>query len=68
MNNMDGHKPDLMRPKIAVAFKLIFGNEKHKDITIAFLSDVLNMPRQKLVDGERPWNTKTVLKKRAKHI
>ncbi len=43
---------DLMLPKIDFAFKLIFGNAKHKHITIAFLADVLNLPRADLVDIE----------------
>jgi predicted transposase/invertase (TIGR01784 family) len=52
MNQNADHKPALMQPKIDFAFKLIFGDEKHKDITIAFLSDVLKIPRQELVDIE----------------
>ncbi len=43
---------ELMSPKIDFAFKLIFGNENHKDITIAFLSDILGLPRSDFVDLE----------------
>lgn len=34
----------IMSPKIDFVFKLIFGDEKNKDILIAFLSAVLKMP------------------------
>ena len=34
----------IMSPKIDFVFKLIFGDEKNKDLLIAFLSAVLNMP------------------------
>jgi predicted transposase/invertase (TIGR01784 family) len=37
----------LMSPKIDFAFKLLFGDEKNKDLLIAFLNAVLKMP-----DGE----------------
>lgn len=43
---------DLMLPKIDFAFKLIFGDEKHKDITIAFLAAVLDVPKEELADLE----------------
>ena len=42
----------LMSPKIDFAFKLIFGDEKHKDITIAFLTAVLKLPSGELSDIE----------------
>ena len=34
----------LMSPKVDFVFKLIFGDEKNKDLLIAFLSAVLGMP------------------------
>jgi predicted transposase/invertase (TIGR01784 family) len=36
----------LMSPKIDFVFKLIFGDEKHKDLLIAFLSAVLGLPER----------------------
>ncbi len=41
-----------MSPKIDFAFKLIFGDEKHKEITIAFLTAVLKVPKGELADIE----------------
>ncbi len=42
----------LMLPKIDFVFKLIFGDEKHKDITISFLSAVLETPKDQLANVE----------------
>ena len=42
----------LMLPKIDFAFKLIFGDQKHKHNTIAFLSAVLGVPKNDLTDIE----------------
>lgn len=36
----------IMSPKYDFVFKYIFGNEKHKDISIALLSDILVVPEQ----------------------
>lgn len=36
----------IMSPKIDFAFKLIFGNENHKEVLRAFLSAALNMPEE----------------------
>ena len=36
----------LMSPKIDFVFKLIFGDEKNKDLLIAFLSAVLGVPKE----------------------
>jgi len=36
----------IMSPKIDFVFKLIFGDEKHKDLLIAFLSAVLGVPEE----------------------
>lgn len=36
----------IMSPKIDFVFKLIFGDEKNKEILIAFLSDVLRLPKE----------------------
>ena len=42
----------LMLPKIDFVFKLIFGDERHKEITIAFLSAVLEAPKGELAEVE----------------
>lgn len=42
----------LMSPKIDFAFKLIFGEEKNKDVLIAFLSAVLKVPKVSFVGLE----------------
>jgi predicted transposase/invertase (TIGR01784 family) len=36
----------IMSPKYDFVFKYIFGNEKHKDLLIALLSDVLGVPEE----------------------
>ncbi|WP_312888298.1 PD-(D/E)XK nuclease family transposase [Clostridium bowmanii] len=36
----------IMSPKYDIVFKYIFGNEKHKDLLIALLSDVLGVPEE----------------------
>jgi len=36
----------IMSPKYDFVFKYIFGNEKHKDLLIALLSDVLDVPEE----------------------
>ena len=36
----------LMSPKIDFVFKLIFGDEKHKDLLIALLSAILGVPKE----------------------
>ena len=48
----DVESSELMSPKIDFVFKLIFGDEKHKDITIGFLSAVLQVPKDDLADIE----------------
>lgn len=40
----------IMSPKYDFVFKYIFGNEKHKDLLIALLSDILAVPEQEF-DG-----------------
>ncbi len=35
-----------MSPKVDFVFKLIFGDEKNKDLLIAFLSAVLGVPAE----------------------
>ena len=53
----DAGSNELMLPKIDFVFKLIFGDEKHKGITIGFLSAVLQYckwtddGRWELIDG-----------------
>ena len=51
MTKNQNSKP-LMSPKIDFVFKLIFGDSKHKEITIAFLTAVLNLPPGVLADIE----------------
>ena len=51
MTKNQNSKP-LMSPKIDFVFKLIFGDSKHKEITIAFLTAVLNLPAGVLADIE----------------
>ena len=50
MGNDDVKKYDdsnfIMSPKIDFVFKLIFGNEKNKDILIALLSSIIDMPEE----------------------
>jgi len=36
----------IMSPKYDFIFKHIFGNEKHKDLLIALLSDILVVPKE----------------------
>jgi predicted transposase/invertase (TIGR01784 family) len=50
--NAESDKIRLMSPKIDFAFKLIFGDSRHKEIPMAFLSAVLKLPRESLVDIE----------------
>ena len=40
----------IMSPKYDFVFKYIFGNEKHKDLLIALLSDILAVPEEEF-DG-----------------
>ena len=42
----------IMSPKMDFVFKLIFGDEKNKDILIAFLSDVLRLSKEEFQDIE----------------
>lgn len=42
----------LMSPKNDFAFKLLFGNENHKELLIAFLNAILKTPENELVDIE----------------
>ncbi|ADL52034.1 Rpn family recombination-promoting nuclease/putative transposase [Clostridium cellulovorans] len=42
----------IMSPKIDFVFKLLFGDEKNKDLLIAFLSAVLNLPEREFVGIE----------------
>lgn len=41
-----------MSPKNDFAFKLLFGNEKHKELLIALLNAILEMSEDELVDIE----------------
>ena len=44
--------PDLLSLKIDYVFKLIFGDPRHKENTIALLSAILGRPKEDLVDLE----------------
>ena len=33
--------PELLSPKVDIIFKLLFGDERNKDLTISFISAVL---------------------------
>lgn len=43
---------DLMSPKVDFVFKLLFGEENHKDLLIAFLQSVLRLSPEELQDVE----------------
>lgn len=47
-NNKDYKLDDnfIMSPKYDFVFKYIFGNEKHKNILVALLSDILALPEK----------------------
>ncbi len=49
----------VMSPKLDFVFKYIFGNEKHKDLLIALLSDVLNVPEEEF-EGIEIINTELI--------
>lgn len=38
----------IMSPKYDFVFKYIFGNEKHKELLIALLSDILTLPEEEI--------------------
>lgn len=42
----------LMQPKVDFVFKLIFGDPRHKENTIALLSAILGLPKEELADLE----------------
>ena len=42
----------IMSPKYDFVFKYIFGNEQHKDLLIALLSDVLGVPEEEFAEIE----------------
>lgn len=42
----------IMSPKNDFAFKLLFGDEKNKDLLIAFLDAILGMPHDELENIE----------------
>ncbi|WP_342455629.1 PD-(D/E)XK nuclease family transposase [Caloramator sp. Dgby_cultured_2] len=39
---------EIIPPKIDFVFKHIFGNEKHKQVLVSFLSAVLRVPKEEL--------------------
>jgi predicted transposase/invertase (TIGR01784 family) len=48
------HDPEhtLMQPKVDYVFKLIFGDPRHKENTVALLSAILGLPREEMADLE----------------
>ena len=40
----------ILSPKLDIVFKMLFGNEKNKDILKAFLSDMLDIPEEEMRD------------------
>lgn len=53
--NIDNNELDdnfIMSPKIDFVFKLIFGDEKNKDVLIAFLSATLKLPKEEFLGIE----------------
>ncbi|HEY5560579.1 MAG TPA: PD-(D/E)XK nuclease family transposase [Clostridiaceae bacterium] len=42
----------IMSPKSDFVFKYIFGNEEHKDLLIALLSDILGVPEEEFAGIE----------------
>ena len=40
-----------LSPTTDIAFKKLFGDEHHKDLTINFLNNILNLPSDKLIKG-----------------
>ena len=38
--------PEIVKPKLDIIFKRIFGEEKNKEIVMRFLSDILEIPRE----------------------
>lgn len=51
-NGIDDDDDFIMSPKVDFVFKLIFGDEKNKDVLIAFLSAVLRLPKEEFQEIE----------------
>jgi hypothetical protein len=47
---MQDNLPELLSPKVDVIFKLLFGDERNKDLTISFISAVLGYKNGELED------------------
>jgi len=47
---MQDNLPELLSPKVDIIFKLLFGDERHKDLTISFISAVLGYKDGELED------------------
>ncbi|MCL1966781.1 MAG: Rpn family recombination-promoting nuclease/putative transposase [Fibromonadales bacterium] len=45
--------PELLSPKVDVIFKLLFGDERYKDLTINFISAVLGYKDGELENIEK---------------
>ena len=42
--------PEIVKPKLDIIFKRIFGDVKNKEIVMRFLSDILDIPRKRMKD------------------
>ena len=42
--------PEIVKPKLDIIFKRIFGDVKNKEIVMRFLSDMLEIPRKRMKD------------------
>ena len=42
--------PEIVKPKLDIIFKRIFGNVKNKEIVMRFLTDILEIPRESMKD------------------
>ena len=50
---MKDNLPELLSPKVDIIFKLLFGDERNKDLTINFISAVLGYKDGELEDIEK---------------
>jgi hypothetical protein len=50
MPQFNDNLPELLSPKVDIVFKMIFGDERHKDLTIQFLSAVLGYKEGEIAD------------------
>ena len=45
---MTEHLPEIVKPKLDIIFKRIFGDVKNKEIVMRFLSDLLEINRESI--------------------